>query len=317
MDGESASDAGELSRRAFNVRNYTSLVALVFVAVDHIWWAKAEYQHIWRLATFNRTASLIIGVLYIWARYSSLFTLIAHYVFIHKFLAKGSVSDKKCSAWFLVLFVDSWSLVLVLDIILFLRVYALYSKNKKTLVLAVPIIVQFVIPTLTFWSVFRDKSFDYKCNFKFRNSQKMETVLQGVVVIVAHASLWVAVFVKRNAGRGPYTLIVKLVVHEGFCTFAILLALVSGLAPHLYASRSANPFILFVWPITVISITACRLIMNMRSLSVETTANDDLATDELHLTIISMSVSRATQNDPVLQFPLPLERTRSANFERN
>ncbi|KAF8199035.1 hypothetical protein BJ912DRAFT_686709 [Pholiota molesta] len=286
MAEDSAADAlVGLSRSAFNVRNYTSLAALVFLTMDHIMMIKAEYQYIWR-----RAPSLVIGVLYIWARYSALIILIVHYVCVHKFLSRGSVSGIHCRTWFLVLFVDLCSLMLVLDVILFLRVYALYSKCKKTLFLVVPITIQFVIGALTFGFVLREKSFDYKCDF--RNPQQIESVLQGVAVIVAHASLWVATFAKRNVGRGPYKFLVRLVVHEGFWTFVLLLALASGLIPYSYASRSANPFILFVWPISIISITVCRLIMNMRRLSVETTPNDVLATDELHLsTIIQTSIS--------------------------
>lgn len=59
-------------------------------------------------------------------------------------------------------------------------VYALYSKSKKTLFLVVPIIIQFVIGALTFGFVLREKSFDYKCDF--RNPQQIESVLQGFVI---------------------------------------------------------------------------------------------------------------------------------------
>jgi len=218
-----------------------------------------------------------------------LITLVAHYTLVRVFLAKGPVPEVHCRAWFLALFITMTSLILVLDAILFLRVYALHSKNKKTFLLVVPILAQLTPAGLSFWYIFRQSTFDYKCDF--RNPKQIQFVLQGVTVIVAHASLWMASFAKRNTGRGPYTILVKMVVHEGLWAFFLLFAIVGGVVPTAYVSRSANPFIIFVWPICIVSVTICRLIMNMRRLKVET-----VGTAELHLSTIA-GVSESSMSE--------------------
>ncbi|KJA14156.1 hypothetical protein HYPSUDRAFT_461693 [Hypholoma sublateritium FD-334 SS-4] len=240
----SAEEESTLSLSAFSARNYTSLAALVFLILDHLTGCKSEYKYIWRSLIFTRASSSVIGLLYIWARYSALITMIGHYALVRVLLAKGSVPEMQCRTWFLSLFMSMASQMLVLDAILFLRVYALHCKDKKILFLIVPIIAQFTPATVTFWSILRQSTFDYKCDF--RNPKQLQFALQGVTVIFAHASLWAASFAKRNIGRGPCVALVKMVVHEGLWAFVLLLAIVSGVVSPSFVLRSANPFIIFV-----------------------------------------------------------------------
>ncbi|KAF8959296.1 hypothetical protein BDZ97DRAFT_2061256 [Flammula alnicola] len=273
-------DETVFSRTSVNIRNYSSLAALVFLVIEHLTTCKDEYKYIWRPATFKTAPSSIIGILYLWARYVSLCTLTVHYAFVHKFLARAPVSSQHCRTWFLFLLLSLSSLMVVLDAVLFLRVYALYSKSKNILLLIVPIILQFVIASILTWDISQKGAFNYQCDFR---NPPIESIFLGVSVIVTHASLWVATFAKRNVGQGQ-ALIVKLVVREGSWTFVLLFAIVSGLLPYVYASHTANPFIVFVWPISVISITAYH---DMRRLGPEPSPNDILMlTDDFRLSTV-------------------------------
>jgi len=182
-------------------------------------------------------------------------------------------------------------MIAVLDAILFLRVFALYKKNRNVYWLCIPILLQFVAAFYVLKrTALQENPFNSKCDI---TETPIEAAILGVAVVFAHAALFVTSFVKRNATQGR-VVVVNLVVKEGTWTFVLLFGLVLGLQAFAFASRSSNPFVLFVWPIAVISVTSCRMIMGMRRLQMERSSDSlprNTAEDTLRLTLTIIRTS--------------------------
>ncbi|KAF8167112.1 hypothetical protein B0H34DRAFT_680297 [Crassisporium funariophilum] len=267
-----------LGQQAFDVRNYSSLGALVFLFLDHLSSCKSEYSHIWKAPSSSGKH------MYLFARYFALATQIVNYTLIQTVLVHAPVKIGQCQAWYIFLFVSSLVLMAVFDGILLLRVYALYSKSIKVSLLALPVALPFAI---CFCYIGRniyleDTPFTPTCDLP---KTPLEAAILVPTVVIAHMMLWVATFAKRNVAQGHAT-VVSLVVHEGGWTLVILCAMVAGITPYPYVVQSTNPFVMYVWPTTIFSITSCRLIMNMRQLKTEPRTRSSPSGHDVHLSTI-------------------------------
>ncbi|KAJ3507096.1 hypothetical protein NLJ89_g6495 [Agrocybe chaxingu] len=213
-----------LSRAALDKRHYSSLAALVLLVLDHAATFRHEYALIWK-----SPRSFVKG-LYLGSRYLALAAEIAHYSLIHAFLLHAPVKLETCRAWFLFLIASCTVLMAILDSVLFLRVYALYERDRRAYVLALLLFLPYVPTAVLIWrNVFLPYSFSNTSTF-----------------VIGHLALWIASYSKRNIAQGQ-SVVVKLVVYEGACVFVLLSAIVAGMVPYSFVSQTGNPFVLFVW----------------------------------------------------------------------
>ncbi|PPQ80885.1 hypothetical protein CVT25_001894 [Psilocybe cyanescens] len=137
-------------------------------------------------------------------------------------------------------------------------------KNSKVLALAVPLVGQHVIALVVIGrAVLQDDAFSDRCDL-YRTP--IEALPLGVLTVLSQTALWLAAFNKRKFSQAA---VLSLVVRESHWTLGIFGLLAAVMIPYSFATHSANPFIIFVWPITFISITSCRLVLSMHELQYE------------------------------------------------
>ncbi|KAF8156122.1 hypothetical protein B0H34DRAFT_716282 [Crassisporium funariophilum] len=268
-----------LGQDAFNVRSYSSLAALVCLLLDHLISCRSEYSLIWR------APSSTVKYIYLFARYYALAVQILNYGLVQAVLVHGLVKREQCQVWYTILFVSSLALMAALDAILLLRVYALYRQSgKKVCALVLPVAFPFVICfSYTGRNIYLTKApFSPLCDLP---RTPLEGALLVPTVVIAHMLVWVATFAKRNVAEGQ-AVVVRLVVHEGGWTLVVFFAIVAAITPYTYATHSTNPFVVFVWPTTIFSITSCRLIINMRQLKTEPRSVSASSINDVHLSTV-------------------------------
>ncbi|KAF8156088.1 hypothetical protein B0H34DRAFT_520797 [Crassisporium funariophilum] len=260
----------------FKISNYSSLAALVILLLDHGSTCTSEYTFIWR------TPSCSAKHLYLFARYFSLAVQVLNYCLIHTVLVHAPVKVAQCQAWFTFLFVSSGLSLATLDAILLLRVYALYQKNLKVCLLVLPLSLPFIISFGIGRHIYINTAFNPICVLQ---RTPFEAAFLVPTVVIAHMAVWVTTFARRNVAHGQAA-VVRLVVHEGAWTVVVFCAIVAAIAPYSYTTQSSNPFVIYVWPTTVFSITSCRLIMNMRRLKTEPTGLSISSVYDLRLSTV-------------------------------
>jgi len=235
------------------------LAALVFLLLEYFSNFRSEYTCIWR------ARPTVANYIYISSRYLGLIGQIVHHVLIHVFPIEVPVKPELCRVWYLFLFGVCAIALANLDAILLLRVYALYRKNTKVYILSVPIIVQFIVASVQMERVSRCHNFNPYCN---KPTSLMDVGLAGGSVLLAHVAILLAIFAKRNVAEGRAA-VVRLVVHEGAWIVSCLVGIVAAESAFAVVSDSSSPFDFFVWPSVLMSVTTCRIILNMNKLRIE------------------------------------------------
>jgi len=243
------------------VRNYSSLAALVILLLECISNIHSEYTYVWR------ARHTVVKYIYLLSRYLGLTALLVHNVLIHVVPTDDSVKPELCRVWYLFLFVVCAIIIAALDVILLLRVYALYlyKKNAKVHILALPIILQFIVASIQIDRVSRCHNFTSYCH---RSTSLKDAGLTGGSVVLAHASLLVATLAKRNVAEGR-AVVVRLAVRESAGIVFVLFGIVAGQSAYAVVSDSSNPFTFFVWPTAIMSAITCKIILSMNKLKIE------------------------------------------------
>ncbi|KAF9034050.1 hypothetical protein BJ165DRAFT_1513768 [Panaeolus papilionaceus] len=266
-----------VSSSDFQLRHLSSLVAICILVFEYIRTCRFEFTYIWRRPV---TASKVAFVV---SRYMEITGKIVHYSLIHTVLGRSpyGVSTTRCAFWYTLLSTQCTVMTVCLDIILFLRVYALHQKQTKSLLFGLPLIFPWTLGTYLnwFWVANRQQSFDGLCNVFFHGTSVVIGTGFITCFIVAHGLLWVSAYAKRNVGQG-HVPVVRLVVYEGTWVFVILFAIVTATAPFDIALKLFNPFFHYVCPTTLISILNCRIIQNMHSLAIPAASQQSTLCDE-------------------------------------
>ncbi|KAF9037492.1 hypothetical protein BJ165DRAFT_559610 [Panaeolus papilionaceus] len=249
----------------FQIRHILSLIPLCLLILEYIGTCRFEFTYIW-----SRPLS-ISKVLFVISRYYEILGKAVHYCLIHLILGRSptGISFRRCVLWYTLMFSQTVIMVLILDILLFLRVYALHRKRCCVLFLLIPIAAPYVLGTHKVWSLWTNQgeAFDGICNVFLHTSSSLTALLIGISFIVSHILLWVGIYMKRNVGQGQVP-VVKLVVREGSWIFIVLFAIVAALMPSSIAVNTDNPFVTFICPTTIISILNCRIIQNMHNIAI-------------------------------------------------
>ncbi|KAF9037493.1 hypothetical protein BJ165DRAFT_1558257 [Panaeolus papilionaceus] len=226
----------------FQIRHILSLIPLCLLILEYIGTCRFEFTYIWSISK----------VLFVISRYYEIVGKAVHYCLIHLILGRSpaGISPRRCAIWYTLMFSQSVIMVLILDIVLFLRAPYVFGAHNA-------------------WSLWMNQgeAFDGICNVFLHASSSLTALLIGISFIVSHVLLWVGIYMKRNVGQGQVP-VVKLVVREGSWIFIVLFALVAGLMPSSIAANTDNPFVTFICPTTIISVLSCRIIQNMHNIAI-------------------------------------------------
>ncbi|PPQ74106.1 hypothetical protein CVT24_012935 [Panaeolus cyanescens] len=250
------------------------VAALVLLCLDHLATLKFEWKSVWR-GPFG-----IVNNLYLVSRYTAIISLIIHNILIHTHLAKPPVSPKACRIWISSLLVSSNTILLALDSVLFLRIYALYQKRKWVFFILIPIFGQIIASIPSFIHINAEKNgMDGMCNI---DGSISNSIAVCCTILVTHIIIWLATFVQRNIALG-HAAVVRLVVIESTWALAIVFALMAAIAPYSSIPERVSHFYSLAWSIALLSIMSCRLIINIRGLKVEPRTQQRLNTDAAYV----------------------------------
>ncbi|PPQ68288.1 hypothetical protein CVT24_005104 [Panaeolus cyanescens] len=223
----------EITRLLTSRKFYAEVAALILLALDHLATLKFEWKCIWRGPLG------LVNILYLISRYTAVITLITHHILIHKHLANPPVSPETCRRWILSLLSVANVILVVLDTVLFLRIYALYQKRKWVFLILIPIFAQ---PIVAIPSVHRnlqkEGSVDGICN---ADGSMGTSFAVCFTILFTHIVLWLATFIQRNIALG-HAAVVKLVVIESTWALAIVFALMAAIAPYSSMPKMVSPF---------------------------------------------------------------------------
>ncbi|KAF8878157.1 hypothetical protein CPB84DRAFT_1794334 [Gymnopilus junonius] len=240
----------------FEAREKLSLAALVILGLNWVGSLHSEYYHVWG-KKFTATKFM-----FLWSRYVALATLIAHYCFIHLFLARGPVAPSFCRGWILFLSLSCTSLQMSLVVILLLRVWAVYSKNMKlVMVVAALVVLPFIVSfELIGRNILHDDNLNDQCDLR---QTPIEAAPLAAVSFLSHLALWFTIFRKRNYVMPNDKRLMDTVVNTGNVSFTVLTLIVAVMIPYCFATHSVNIVLIFVVPMVPISMLSCKMVINM------------------------------------------------------
>ncbi|KAF8056963.1 hypothetical protein FPV67DRAFT_1677714 [Lyophyllum atratum] len=94
----------------------------------------------------------------------------------------------------------------------------------------------------------------------------------SVFALMRHTFLWILTVQKRNVGRlggSERAPIVQLMLRDGAWIFAVVSVLLATVTPYTFLIPVVAQ-VMFPWPISLLSIFTCRLILNMQRLKMRT-----------------------------------------------
>ncbi|TFK36453.1 hypothetical protein BDQ12DRAFT_667865 [Crucibulum laeve] len=228
--------------QALYVQEWSTLGALVIIIWDMLLLFNDEYIHIWSAPSFA------LKWIYIFARYFTLlFQSISYYIITHT-LSQPPIS---------------WSTAItlimtaVIEGVLMLRVYALYSQDAAAgwLLIAVFLMQRVISVVLTVCGR-EDAQFDEICRAKSKDSG---ILIFGGGVLVTQVVIWTMTFNKRNirTESRSNSRFVRLLLRDGAWAFGGIIALYSVIIPYFHLVEISS-HVVYTWPISLLSIAGLK-----------------------------------------------------------
>ncbi|KAF9553214.1 hypothetical protein CPC08DRAFT_713957 [Agrocybe pediades] len=244
--------------QGLRLRKQFALAMLSVLLYEYAVTCKDEYRHIWR-KPFNA----VLGV-YLFSRYLALTAQVINtFLVVAGPLSQPVTSDRVCPIWFAFQVASTSSLLIALDVILVLRIYALYLRSIRVglflgFLILLTLLTTIIVGPMTVFEI----RYNSVCEALHMHHTFMYL---GAVGGVLHISLAILTAAKWNLAKMGIP-VAKLVARDGAWTLAFIFVLLAFLFPYSMASHKAKPEITFMCPLTMISIATCRIIMNMRTL---------------------------------------------------
>ncbi|TFK36455.1 hypothetical protein BDQ12DRAFT_725201 [Crucibulum laeve] len=262
---------GEIAQ-ALYVQEWSTLGAVVIIIWDMLLLFNDEYIHIWRAPSFT------LKWIYIFARYFALlFQLTSYYIITH-ILSQPPISESVCFVWIFMQTAGTLIMLAVIEGVLMLRVYALHSQDAAAGWLLVAVfLVQRAIAVVLPVRIPEYVRFDEICRAKYETG---DVVIFGVALLVTQVVIWTMTFKKRNVRKESRSnsRFVRLLLRDGAWAFGGIIALYSVTVPYsLLVGISSH--VAFSWPISLLSIVTCRIIINMQGLKEAVIVNQSAPRD--------------------------------------
>ncbi|KAF8881254.1 hypothetical protein BD779DRAFT_1025874 [Infundibulicybe gibba] len=247
------------------VRNYSCLIALVFLAWDLVVTFGDEYEYVWKQKWTP------VKYIYLFCRYFSLAVQIINYVIIQGPISQVPVAHTICKAWFMFQSLCATSMMCSINALLMLRVYALYDRSRGVATfLAIAFFVDVIsLSAQGFYlgtraSVSEASVFDQACLMKQTPSAVLSSSIE---IVVVQGTLWGMTWWKNNRSE-PWTRtpLIGLVMRDSAFVFVGLFAILIITIPYTLLVKSVGHF-LFPWFISLLAFIACRLTMNLLQLN--------------------------------------------------
>ncbi|KAF9463223.1 hypothetical protein BDZ94DRAFT_1297996 [Collybia nuda] len=262
-------------------RNCTSVGALTIVVWEGIANWDLEYKY---LTKESRSPPTNIKWLFLYSRYFGIGAQIINCILTGGILSQLPVKTEHCRVWYSFQVIVGRSLLAALEVVLGLRVYVLHGRSFRiALFLAGMIFLGITVSLVYGIGSILEMNYDSDCHARGSPNGPFCVSLS---ILITHVLLWSLTVQKRNIGahtgwRKHH--VIHAVVHDGawimFLMFCTQLTLGQrGLQTHDFQVISASivPYILldhlvalnivFSWPMALISIFCCRLILKMHTI---------------------------------------------------
>ncbi|KAG2004894.1 hypothetical protein CC2G_003400 [Coprinopsis cinerea AmutBmut pab1-1] len=255
-----AVDGSSIRLDALFTRNASSLAALVQVICEYLLNLEDEIRYIWRWP-LNR-----VRAIYFVARYLGLFGLLANVILLfYGPLATIPNDANDCRTWFAVYSAVSCLVLFSVDAIAMLRVYALYNQSPKVGALFSSLLLtEATLVTTCSSTTLKIVPFSPICDVE---KTPYQVIYFACGVVVTQLALMLFTFHKRKVMAGQLHIpILKLVFREGAWISSLTCCIFFFTVPYSLITGTAKPHLVLIWPTTLLSNVASRVILSLHRL---------------------------------------------------
>ncbi|KAF8992396.1 hypothetical protein BDQ17DRAFT_209087 [Cyathus striatus] len=252
-------------------RNQSCCAALALLIWDFIINIEDEWRCIWSTSPVFMNP-VKFGYLYV--RY---FTIVCHSINVYfaiNSLSAVPIKPSLCILWFSIVLWCSYSLVVVFNILMMLRVYALYGKDKKVAAsLFILLIIDGAISISYALRSIPALNLDATC----RAHRGFKHILQfTLVVIMTQSTLLYLTIRKRKIVPDCSHPLIALVVRDSAWIWILFCGIFLANLPYSKMAAVIRIDISFMWPTAIMSIAVCKIVINMQKLKVETPVDESV-----------------------------------------
>ncbi|KAF8995849.1 hypothetical protein BDQ17DRAFT_1545040 [Cyathus striatus] len=261
------------------IRKYSIVGAATLLVWEFLSTVQDEYDLIWK-KPMN-----YIKCIYIFTRYFGLGAQILNVYLALNTMNKLPLSEGHCRSWFLFLAISFTLLFLVVQVIAGLRVYALYKKDSRIGAMFVTLfIIEVSLGTTCMYPAYTTIAFDTTCDM----TEIPPLLTHCVLFIVLSQSVMVGSMVAKAWVVPRHVPVVHIVLRDGIVVFVLLCGMCLGIVPEVVMSPVLSPHKSYIWPITILSISGCKMITNMYKITAQHSSG--IAADsDIPLTTVNIS----------------------------
>ncbi|KDR79609.1 hypothetical protein GALMADRAFT_223751 [Galerina marginata CBS 339.88] len=230
------------------IRQWSTLSTLAIILYEYTITFREELRHIWKRPI------TVVRMVYLFSRYLAIIVQSVNLYLVLGPFSALSTPERICKGWFSFQLTAACVLMAALDLILMLRLYALYSKSFKvgtllTLLFCGQIAVEAVIAPRSVLQV----PYDPICDTTRTHPDILYFCISVWVTHIAMGLLTAAKW-ELAALRAP---VVKLVTRDGTWILVTICALFAVIVPYGLIGQVSKAHVAFGWPISIISISVC------------------------------------------------------------
>ncbi|KAF9476124.1 hypothetical protein BDN70DRAFT_190965 [Pholiota conissans] len=254
-------------------RRWSAVATLALLVWEHAITLQTELRYIWR-----RPISIVKGI-YVFSRYYALAIQIFNLYLVSGPLSSLEIPEHVCRRWFLFLTASSCALLATVDAILMLRVYALYLQDVKAGMFLAALFFGQLMVEFIYVPIVVKVPFDPICDAQETHKG---VVYFGISLWVKHLAVVAMTLAKRDLAvlGAP---VVRLVRRDGMWVVVLICGFFTAIIPYSFVNQVSKAHVAFGWPMTILSISCCRMITNMLQLRInpdeETETGGSITTD--------------------------------------
>ncbi|KAF9044377.1 hypothetical protein BJ165DRAFT_195275 [Panaeolus papilionaceus] len=252
--------------RSIQVRNYVSTAAMTCLIWEWVCTFQDEVVFIWR----NPTA---IKRLYLLIRYAGLIGQIGNHIANIELLPRLPLSHNVCRIWFATQCGGLQTLTTLLDLVLMLRIYALYHRVRWVPYFLITLFcLEFTVTLYTGVKVNLALRYDEACIVV---TTPKEILGMSICSVVVQLIIWIMTWYKRviaSRERTPPAPIMHVIHRDGLIVCIGVTFFFGVTVPYSYFVHDLTHSV-FSCLITLLSVAGCRIIMNMQQIKVPPDVN--------------------------------------------
>ncbi|KAJ8594131.1 hypothetical protein M405DRAFT_730282, partial [Rhizopogon salebrosus TDB-379] len=241
--------------------------SFTFLLWDTMITLKSEIEYIW-----SKPWTSFFKWLYFYLRYFGLAIQIFH-LFAAPYLNSGNTSKSICFMWYVYGAVLAQLHTTAIEIILAVRVYALFNRSRRiAILLGLLMMLEYIMLVIVVGKCFPAIVIPPYCILSKPLPESvylMQVSLFSIVILVTQTTILGLTLMKhilaKRAGWGR-TPLVSLLIRDGTTAYFII-CMIFFLMVSLCKLHDERSVIIFFWTISIVSSYGCRLIINMQRLT--------------------------------------------------